>query len=950
MEGLLVLAILIALAIPVLIIVLLVGQSNLRARLEKVERALRETRATVAALAQTAREASDAAPPAVAAKTPAAKKAAAAVIANRQDAAAVTAQPPSQPPSQIVSPYELAKSETADLAARAQAADRAANLAGRLQEADQSIGVPAMQDTQNRPLVMRTDRVGDLVKWLLVNWVYAVSALSLALAGVFFVQYGMEKGLLPPGLRVIFALVFGACLIGGGEWLRRKVGDGEDKSTAYLPSVFAGAGIVTMFAAILAARQMYGLIGPGMAFAGQVATAVLAIGLGWIYGPLLVAVGLLGAALAPFVVAGGTAAEPWLYGYFVVVTAVGLAVDAVRRWAWVSVLALVLGYGTGWASLAAGAGVPGWIAMSVTLAIMAVILPLLSVVPRHAGPSVVQALRAHSAVGWPIFPVRLAAGAALASSLALLLLVQSSPSEAMLALAALTLLALAYLIWADRAEGLDDLALVPAVGFLASLVLHGLGQLPVWRDYVAQAAINRAAEAAAPMTVTWILAMAVALSAAAALRSLRAGPWRIAYGLGAVLVAPVAVAILDLLWQPAAVIGPYPWALHAMAIAAAMVVLAQRYARLDGDDHRRFAYATLSALSLIGLSLFVLTTAVGLTLALGVLVVVAAGLDRKFRLPEMGYFIQLATAVLGYRLLADPGVFWALEAPLGQVILAFGGVIVALIAAYWLIRPLDRLLPKGVLESAIVGFAAIFANVLISRWLDIGNGYNVESHWGVTLNAMPWLVLMLMQLYRARLGGPLLRLRQAIAVVAGGLAAAGLAVAAVPQNPLFTYDPADVEGLVRGPYILDSLLLAYGVPGVLLLLAAWKMPGLGRLRFGFIAVGAALAALYAGLEIRRCWQGDWIGELAGVKQGELYTYTLALMLLGAVLLYQAIAAKSVLLRRIAMGVIAITVAKVFLLDASGLTGLTRVISFAGLGLSLAGLAWLNRWAGQVSEK
>jgi len=38
------------------------------------------------------------------------------------------------------------------------------------------------------------------------------------------------------------------------------------------------------------------------------------------------------------------------------------------------------------------------------------------------------------------------------------------------------------------------------------------------------------------------------------------------------------------------------------------------------------------------------------------------------------------------------------------------------------------------------------------------------------------------------------------------------------------------------------------------------------------------------------------------------------------------------------------VAKVFLLDASGLTGLTRVVSFAGLGLSLAGLAWLNRWA------
>ena len=42
--------------------------------------------------------------------------------------------------------------------------------------------------------------------------------------------------------------------------------------------------------------------------------------------------------------------------------------------------------------------------------------------------------------------------------------------------------------------------------------------------------------------------------------------------------------------------------------------------------------------------------------------------------------------------------------------------------------------------------------------------------------------------------------------------------------------------------------------------------------------------------------------------------------------------------------IALTIAKVFLIDISGLSGLTRVFSFLALGLSLAGLAWLNRWA------
>ena len=148
----------------------------------------------------------------------------------------------------------------------------------------------------------------------------------------------------------------------------------------------------------------------------------------------------------------------------------------------------------------------------------------------------------------------------------------------------------------------------------------------------------------------------------------------------------------------------------------------------------------------------------------------------------------------------------------------------------------------------------------------------------------------------------------------------------------------------------DNVLLAYGVPGLILLVAVWKLPGLSRrVRMGCAAVGGFLGLLYLGLEIRRFWQGDWLGA-SGVVQGELYTYTLALMLIGAGLLYQAIARRSVLLRRIGMAVIAVTIAKVFLIDASGLTGLTRVVSFLGLGLSLAGLAWLNRWAGQASEK
>ncbi|PKN55935.1 MAG: DUF2339 domain-containing protein, partial [Deltaproteobacteria bacterium HGW-Deltaproteobacteria-14] len=102
-------------------------------------------------------------------------------------------------------------------------------------------------------------RFSALARWLAANWVYAVSALSLALAGIFFVQYGIEAGLLPPAARVGAAILFGLALIGAGEWLRRR-GDGRGAGgsggpAADLPATFAGAGLVSIFGAVIAAHR-----------------------------------------------------------------------------------------------------------------------------------------------------------------------------------------------------------------------------------------------------------------------------------------------------------------------------------------------------------------------------------------------------------------------------------------------------------------------------------------------------------------------------------------------------------------------------------------------------------------------------------------------------------------------------------------------------------------------
>lgn len=779
------------------------------------------------------------------------------------------------------------------------------------------------------PPVPRSDRMDRFGAWLRDNWVYVISGVSLALAGVFLVQYGIEKGLLPPALRVAAGVLFGLALVGAGEWVRRRYGDGPEDVTAYLPSVFSGAGVVSVFAAWVAARQMYGLIGPEAGFAALALTAAGAVVLGWFNGPFMVALGLVGAVVAPFVVGGSAENADWLYVYFALVAAVGLSVDTLRRWGWVSVLAVVLGFAGGWLLRQGGGGAEGFSLLGFALVPLAVLIPARRPVPDQAGPGVLEAVLAKGLVRVP-FPVLLAGGTVLAASL--LLAVEAG---GYLPFVLLALMALGLALASDEAPGLQDLALVPGFVFLLRLVGEALGVGVLWSGFVA--GTYRPPETAAPLMVSLLLGMAVAIGGGFVWRS-RRGPLYplILSGAGAVM-APVAALLLELYWTPSTVMGAYPWALHVVALAAVMTGIAGLFGR-EGDL-RRAAHYTLSALSLIALALFLILTEAALNVALAVLVVVAAGLDRRFRLPEMGWFLVAGVMVIGFRLSVLPGIGWALDAPWGAMVVAFAAPLAGFAVALWLLRGMGREVARAFLESGFAGAAAVLADIVVYRALeDYAQSFAFDSHWGLALMAYPWLVLALVQLYRAGLGGWLRWMRYGIAAVA-------LVFFVLPTlATLLSDNPLSYGNAVIGPLVVDSLMLAYVLPGATLILARRWLGHLGAwVRHCMLGLGVALCGFYAAMEIRRFWRGDDL-SVAGVTQPELYSYTVALLVLGAVLLWQAIAKGSPLLRRMAMGVIAVTVAKVFLIDISGLSGLIRVFSFLALGLSLAGLAWLNRWA------
>ncbi|CAN0579412.1 unnamed protein product, partial [Ectocarpus sp. 12 AP-2014] len=239
MEAIFVLLGLVVLALPIAVVVLIIGHLRLR-------RQVRDLSQTVTDLQSLARLPSP--------KIPPTGRAANALSAPLSPAPSLDA--PAPPPSTPSLPAPLA--EAAGAPPKAQATSTAGPPRRTGPSTLESLGV-----------------------WLRDNWFYGVAAVSLALAGIFLVQYGIETGLLTPTMRVIAALVFGAALIAAGETIRRRFGDDVASATAYLPSVLSGAGLVSLIGGVLAARLLYDLVAPGPALGALFAIALFGLLLGW---------------------------------------------------------------------------------------------------------------------------------------------------------------------------------------------------------------------------------------------------------------------------------------------------------------------------------------------------------------------------------------------------------------------------------------------------------------------------------------------------------------------------------------------------------------------------------------------------------------------------------------------------------------------------------------------
>jgi uncharacterized membrane protein len=318
-------------------------------------------------------------------------------------------------------------------------------------------------------------------------------------------------------------------------------------------------------------------------------------------------------------------------------------------------------------------------------------------------------------------------------------------------------------------------------------------------------------------------------------------------------------------------------------------------------------------------------------------------------LSALGYTAAASLgSVIGLFLFFNPllsDVFVGAWPVLNRLLFAYGVTAAALIA---LGRAMDgqsflgypgaplTLAVKLIAQFALLLLVTIEASQFVD-WLGIRDSGTLLVKFGAVVAV--WLVVALsVDRYIRRRGN-----RRLLAYAWGY---ASLAAIAFIAGPMLLENPFLDQVVVGAMPVLNRLLLVYLLPCLMFAAIAVRLGPCPYLkeRQSWPAAGFALLSLIAGFVwlsalVRQAFQGP-ILHGGWTSDAELYSYSVAWLGYGLALLGIGVWQRSQPIRYASAAVVLMTVCKVFLLDAAGLTGLYRVASFLGLGFSLIGIGYL----------
>ena len=762
------------------------------------------------------------------------------------------------------------------------------------------------------------------------RWVVWIGGLTLALGGFFMVRYSIDAGLLGPGVRTILGGLFALALLAAGEWTRRKesISAIEALPIANIPAILTAAGTAVAFATVYAAYALYGFLVPATAFIllGLVALGTLAAAL--LHGPALAGLGVVGAFATPVLVSSDRPDFWALYVYLAIVTAASFGLARVRLWRWLAVTTIA--FALLWTLPCLQCG-PSMVAPHAFHVLAGFILAALLVVCGFLfGPPADEG---------QIEPISSGSLAAYLGGATLIVLNSFHADTAMVVFGLLVAGSLLVAWRSDAATG--------AVGAAAALVFV------VFAEWAIRANPDMLVLPGGPLAGIGPNATDGSVS----LHLISAAIFAAGFGVAGFWAQGRSVsAIIPVIWSAASVFVPLallvalyariahldqsiPFAILAVLLAAIYAAATEILAKRDERPGMQAAIALYATGTLAALAL-ALTFALEkgwLTIALALMSAGTAWISLQRPMPFLRSLAAILAGIVVLRIGYEPRIVGDAvgTTPIFNWLLWGYGIPAA---SFWagsiFLRRCGDDAPLRAVESAAILFTVLLAFMEIRHAVNDGDPYFTSA--GLTEVALQVCVALAMAIglerLRLRTGSVVHNAGALLLTAFAGLATVG-GLLVLEQPLLWTID-------VGGRFI-NLLLLAYALPAVLALLLSYAVAGHRPAAYAnTLAAGALILALtYVTAEIRRLYHGPVmvVGSTGGAEQ---YTYSIAWLAFGVILLGIGIVANSQRARLASAAVIALTILKAFVIDMSTLTGVYRALSFMCLGLVLVAIGWL----------
>ncbi|SIO31052.1 DUF2339 domain-containing protein [Halodesulfovibrio marinisediminis] len=754
-----------------------------------------------------------------------------------------------------------------------------------------------------------------------------IGGIALTLSGFFLVKYSIDMNLLTPPIRVILGGLLGGILLYGAEWVRRKP---HFANGIRIAQSLSGSGIAVLYASLFAATSLYQLIPYFLGFLGMGAVTAIAVALSLKHGSPIALLGLIGGFWTPALV-GSSAPHTLPLFIYLYLLFIGLMTVIKRKNWWILSIPTLLGaffWVVFWTTNIFTQSDTVWlglflIAVSVTIVISSKLsyekeitdvrttsyytsilnygglsgaLILMGIITGKAGFDVLE---------WSLFGLLTAGG-----------------------------ISLAY--FNDRLYGFAPwVSMVVTIGMLIAwktpdihtfaltltafaLTFAGAGYILLWRTKLPLlwAGLTGAA------TIVFYLLAYFKLRHTGLVDAI-ASFWTIT----AITLAGIAVYTVQKIrfyYQD------HPYQDHLLALFAANATAFISIAltiELQRDFLPVAFAAEMFAIAWINSRIPIKALRpICMALALSFVILLLPQLHLLVTLLMIsGIWLDKQRVIEG---LSIPIVQWP-AFQLGIPATMFLG------ASFFLRRDNDDNSVRT-LELAAVVLTTVMGYYLTRHAFYVGLDDILFAKAGLLQRGVITNLLFIIGLAWLFIGGRFER----IALSLGGAGLCIIAIFRIVFFDLLIHNPLWAHQRIEGWLVINSLLLPYGLPLLWTWIAGSKLPLKNKEPWTNCTRGFTLLLLFVliNLNVRYFFHGEYL-DIGITTNAEIYTYSVTWLILAVSLLLAGVVSQVKMLRYASLGVMILTVGKVFLYDASELEGLYRVFSFLGLGVSLLGLSW-----------